>query len=159
MKETIDLLIQTITQDQDSGDIVEAKRNYQKFAGEIYEDDKSYEARIGLFLEWYMFDRKDLGNGKTPLERLIAQNADGALPDRLKNVQIFTDNIHGLFVVKKIRDNEVVVLNLLDDKKYSVKEKKGNFIFHKDNLFEGRIILMEGTGAGGCVCSLFRGLS
>ncbi len=144
MKETIDLLIQTITRDQDSGDILEAKRDYQKRAGEIYEDDKSFEARMGLFLEWYMFDRKASGNGKTPLEMLIAQNTDGALPDGLKNLQKFAHNIHGLFVVKKVRDDEVVALNLLDGKKYSVKEKEGKFHFHKDGLFEGRIVSIDG---------------
>jgi len=100
---------------------------------------------MGLFLEWYMFDRKDPGNGKTPFESLLAQNVDGGLSGELKNVQIFTDNIHGLFVVKKIRGDEVVALNLLDDKKYTVKEKEGKFMFHKDDLFEGRIILMDGN--------------
>ena len=144
MKETIDLLIQTITQDQDSSEILEAKRDYQKLAGEIYEDDRSYEARMGLFLEWYIFDRQGPGNGKTPLEILIAQNSDGSLPNELKNVQYFTNNIHGLFVIKKIRNNDVVVLNLLDDKKYSVKEKEGKFLFHKNGLFEGRIVSIDG---------------
>lgn len=144
MKETIDFLIQTITREQDSSEIVEAKRDYQKLAGEIYEDDKSYEARMGLFLEWYIFDRKGPGNGKTPFEMLIDQNSDGLLLNKLKNVENFTDNIHSLFVVKKIRDAEVVALNLLDDKKYGVKEKEGNFLFHKNDLFEGRIISIDG---------------
>ena len=58
MKEKFDRLIQEITQNQDSDDILTARKDYQKRAGEIYEDDKSYEARMGLFLEWYVFDRK-----------------------------------------------------------------------------------------------------
>ena len=140
----MDHLIQTITQYQDSNEILDAKRDYQKLAGEIYEDDKSYEARMGLFLEWYMFDRKTPGKEETPLETLIGQNGEGGLPDVLKNVSNFVDFIHSLFVIKKIRDNEVVALNLLNDKKYSVKEKEGKFLFHKNDLFEGRIILMEG---------------
>ena len=144
MKETIDLLVQRIIEGQDSSDILEARRKYQKLAGEIYEDDRSYEARIGLFLEWYIFDRKAPGKENPPLELLIAQNSDGGLPDELKNVQKFSESIHSLFVIKKIRDNEVVALNLLDDKKYSVKEKEGKFHFHKNDLFEGRIILMDG---------------
>ena len=36
--------------------IFEAKRYYQKETGEIYEDDKSYNTRMTLFLEWYLFD-------------------------------------------------------------------------------------------------------
>jgi len=38
----------------------------------------------------------------------------------------------------------VVALNLLDGKKYSVKEKEGKFHFHKDGLFEGRIVSIDG---------------
>lgn len=145
MKEKIDLLIQIITDDHDSKDILEAKRVYQKLAGEIYEDDKSYEARMGLFLEWYIFDRKTPGKEKTPLELLIEQNDVGGLVDELKSIHEFSNNINGLFIIKKIRDKEVVALNLFDDKKYSVKEDKDNFIFHKNDLFEGRIVFHEGN--------------
>ncbi len=145
MKDKIDLLIQRITEDHDSKDILEAKRVYQKMAGEIYEDDKSYEARMGLFLEWYIFDRNSPGEGKTPLELLIDQNGVGGLPDGLKNVHELANNINSLFLIKKIRDNEVVALNLLDDKKYSVKENEGKFIFQKNDLFEGRIVLFDGN--------------
>jgi len=144
LKEKLELLIQTITQDHDSSEILEAKRDYQKLAGEIYEDDKSYEARMGLFLEWYIFDRKIPGKGETPLALLIAQNSEGELSDELKNSQIFTNNIHGLFIIKKIRDNEVIALNLSDDKKYSVKEIEGKLLFHKNVLFEGRIVFLDG---------------
>lgn len=145
MKEIFDLLIQTITQDHDSNEILEAKRDYQKLAGEIYEDDKSYEARMGLFLEWFIFDRKIPGKDGTPLEILIDHKNDYELPEELKNIQNFSDNLHGLFVVKKIRDKEVVALNLLDDKKYSVIELQGRLLFQKNDLFEGRIVSLDGN--------------
>ncbi len=144
MKEKFDLLVQKITQDHDSNEILEAKRDYQKLAGEIYEDDKSYEARMGLFLEWFIFDRTIPGKGETPLEILIRKSDDHGLPDELKNVKKFAENFHGLFVVKKIRDGEVVVLNLLDDKKYNVIELEGKLLFQKNDLFEGRIVFLEG---------------
>ncbi len=142
MKEKFDLLIQKITQDQDSTNILEARKDYQKLAGEIYEDDKSYESRMGLFLEWYVFDRRTPGQEKTPLEMFFSENGGGGISDEFKNGDDFTHNISGLFIVKKIRDNEVMVLNLVDDKKYNVKENEGKFLFHKNDLFEGRIILI-----------------
>jgi len=140
LKEIFDLLIQKITQDQDSNDILEARRDYQKIAGEIYEDDRSYEARMGLFLEWYVFDRKAPGQEKTPLELFIGRNGASEDSEELKKAHQFSDNINGIFVVKKIRDDEVVVLNLLDAIKYNVRENDGKLIFHKNDLFEGRII-------------------
>lgn len=140
MKDKFDLLIQKITQDQDSNDILEARREYQKFSGEIYEDDRSYEARMGLFLEWYVFDRIVPGREKSLLELFLNSNGGGGGAEKFKNGDDFTNNINGLFVVKKIRDDEVVALNLLDNTKYSVKENEGKFLFQKNVLFEGRIV-------------------
>jgi hypothetical protein len=140
LKETFDLLIQKITQGQDSNDILEARRDYQKFSGEIYEDDRSYEARMGLFLEWYVFDRKAPGQEKTPLELFVEQNGASGNSEELKKARQFSDNINGIFIIKKIRDDEVVALNLLDSVKYSVKEGDGKLLFHKNDLFEGRIV-------------------
>lgn len=139
MKEKFDLMIQKITQDQDSNDILEAKLNYQKLAGEIYEDDKTFEARMGLFLEWYIFDHRGPGKEQTPLELFLAQNLD-----ELKTGDDFILNINSIFVVKKIRADEVVVMDLLDSKKYNVRENESKILFNKNDLFEGRIILLEG---------------
>ena len=135
----MDQLIEKISQDQYSTDIYEARQDYQKLAGEIYEDDKSYESRMGLFLEWYMFDRVIPEKQLTPLETLIENGPDG-LPDGLKNLKEFTNNIHGLFVINKTRDHEVVVLNILDEKKYTVRESEGRILFRKNELFEARIV-------------------
>jgi flagellar motility protein MotE (MotC chaperone) len=145
LKETFDLLIQKITQGQDSKDILEARRDYQKISGEIYEDDRSYEARMGLFLEWYVFDRKVPGQEKTPLELFVEQNGASGDSEELKKARLFSDNINGIFVVKKIRNDEVVALNLLDAVKYNVKEDDGKLLFHKNDLFEGRIVKGDGS--------------
>jgi methyl-accepting chemotaxis protein len=140
LKEKFDLLIQKITQDQDSDDILEARREYQKFSGEIYEDDRSYETRMGLFLEWYVFDRIVPGKETSLLELFLNSNGHSGGADEFKKGDDFANNINGLFIVKKIRDDEVVALNLLDDKKYSVKENEGKILFQKNILFEGRIV-------------------
>ena len=145
MKEKFDRLIQEITQNQDSDDILTARKDYQKRAGEIYEDDKSYEARMGLFLEWYVFDRMVPGTEKTPLELFVDQNGVGGVSDELKNGDDFSGNINGLFIIKKISDSEVAALNLIDNKKYSVKEEEGKILFNKNDLFEGRIVLIDGN--------------
>lgn len=141
MKEILDQLIENFNQPPYSTDICEARQDYQKLAGEIYEDDKSYESRVGSFLEWYLFDRVIPDEQLTPLETLINNKVQGDLPEGVTNLEEFTNNIHGLFIIKKIRDHEVVALNLLDDKKYNVRESEGNIIFQKNELFEARIVL------------------
>ena len=141
MKEKLDQLIQKTTQGKFAEDILTARKDYQKTAGEIYEDDKSYESRVGMFLEWFIFDRLDPETRLTPLETLIRDNGSEGLPKELNNIQEIATNIHGLFVIKKIRYKEVVVLNLFDDKKYTVRESEGSILFQKNELVEARIIL------------------
>lgn len=141
MKEILDQLIENFNQPPYSTDICEARKDYQKLAGEIYEDDKSYESRVGSFLEWYLFDRVIPDEQLTPLETLLKGNGRVVLPQGIKSIEELTNNIHGLFVIKKIRNHEVVALNLLNDTKYNVRELEGKIIFQKNELFEARIVL------------------
>ncbi len=144
MREILDQLIENFNKPPYSTDICEARKDYQKLAGEIYEDDKSYESRVGSFLEWYLFDRVIPEEQMTPLETLIKSNGRNELPAGVENIEDFTTNIHGLFIIKKIRDHEVVALNLLDDTKYNVRESEGKIIFQKNELFEARVVLNNG---------------
>jgi hypothetical protein len=141
LKEILDRLIENFNKPPYSTDICDARLEYHKLAGEIYEDDKSYESRVGSFLEWYLFDRVIPDEQLTPLETLIKGNGLGNLAQEIKNIEDFTDNIHSLFVIKKIRDHEVVALNLLNDTKYNVHESEGKILFQKNELFEARIVL------------------
>ena len=141
MKKILDQLIERFSQAPYATDICEARQEYHELAGEIYEDDKSYESRVGSFLEWYLFDRVIPDEQLTPLETLIKNNGRDGLPEGIKSLEEFTNNVHGLFVIKKIRDQEVVALNLLDDTKYNVRESEGKILFQKNELFEARIVL------------------
>ena len=58
-----------------SEQIMEGKKSYQKETGEIYEDDKSYNTRMALFLEWYLFDNYHPVSSKTILEILLEENS------------------------------------------------------------------------------------
>ena len=57
LKETLEQLFEFVAQHIPSEQIMIAKKEYQKTTGEIYEDDKSYNTRMVLFLEWYLLDQ------------------------------------------------------------------------------------------------------
>ena len=141
-KESLDFLIKTAIDNPYSKDLLLARKEYQKYTGEIFEDDKSYEDRMALFLEWYIFERIDLSKEQTILESIIS-NTKEVPANILTNIKQFINNIHGLFIVKKIRDTSVRVLNLFDDKKYDVYEPSSKLYFSKDNIFEGRLLPYE----------------
>ena len=47
--------------------ILAAKKTYQMETGILYEDDKSYNSRMALFLEWYLCNNCAPKSSKTVL--------------------------------------------------------------------------------------------
>ena len=115
--------------------IFEAKRSYQKETGEIYEDDKSYNTRMAMFLEWFLFDNYPNESSNNVLDLLLAENTDNWDSDQIINFKEINENIQGLFLVKKIKRDSVRVLNLFTDHVYLVQEKDSGLIFRKNNIF------------------------
>jgi len=105
--EKLDQLIEYVTRNNSSDYIFQAKQEYQKIAGEIYEDDKSYENHMGLFLEWFIFDRLIPGKNITLIESTTNGNNQLALED-LTFFKDFSQSIHSLFVIKKIHQDDFV---------------------------------------------------
>ena len=142
--EKLDQLIEYVTQHNESDYIFQAKQEYQKTAGQIYEDDKSYENRMGLFLEWFIFDRLIPEKNITLIESVTNGNNHWDMDD-LAVFQDFSQSIHSLFLAKKIREGQVVVQDLLSGEKYEVNEPQSKIIFQPKDIFEARILIYEGA--------------
>jgi hypothetical protein len=99
---------------------------------------------MALFLEWYIFDRIESTHCQTVLE-LIINNGKGTSLDLLKNINVFTSHIHGLFIIKKIKDHSVKVINLFDKKQYDVAESLGKLYLSNRSIFEGRLLIYENS--------------
>ena len=142
IKDSLEHLIKIATDAPFSNDLLVARKEYQKYAGDIFEDDKSYESQMALFLEWYIFERIDPIHDQTVLE-VIINNEKEVSPHLLKNIRQFTSNIHGLFIIKKIRGHSIRVINLFDDEQYDVVGSSNKFYFSKGTVFEGRLLPHE----------------
>ena len=142
IKDSLEHLIKIATDAPFSNDLLVARKEYQKYAGDIFEDDKSYESQTALFLEWYIFEHIDPIHDQTVLE-VIINNEKEVSPHLLKNIRKFTSNIHGLFIIKKIRGHSIRVINLFDDEKYDVVGSSNKFSFSKGTVFEGRLLSHE----------------
>ena len=119
IRDILDDLLAFAAKSIPSDQILETKKCYQKETGEIFEDDKSYNTRMALFLEWYLFDNYVTEKSKTVLEVLIDENLETWPSEKLENIQSIAETIQGLFLVKTIKDQELKVLNLfLQIRKY-----------------------------------------
>ncbi len=144
IKDSIEYLIKIATNPPYSNNLLAARQEYQKYAGEIFDDDKSYENQMALFLEWYIFDRIEPAHDQTVLE-LIINNGKGAPLDLLKIINVFISHIHGLFIIKKIKDHRVKAINLFNNEQYNVVEPSGKLYFSKNSIFEGRLLAYENS--------------
>lgn len=143
LREFLEQLFEFAAKAIPSDQILEAKKAYQKETGEIYEDDNSYNSRMSLFLEWYLFDDYIVEKLQTPLEILIEENPDTWNSDKLEFYKSLIKSIQGLFLVKKIKDETVKVLNLFSNETYLVQEKGSRLIFSKNDIFQGRLIFFQ----------------
>jgi hypothetical protein len=144
IKDSLEYLIKAVTNAPYSNNLLAARQEYNKYAGDIFDDDKSYENRMSLFLEWYIFDHIDVVSDKTVLE-LIINNHKKTPPDILKTISSFVSNIHALFIIKKLKKNSVRVLNLFNNEEYDVVEPLEKFYFCKNSIFEGRLLSHENS--------------
>lgn len=133
-------LVEYVTSERFSTEVFNAKTEYLKVAGEMFEDDKSFENHMTAFLEWYVLDRTLSGKTITPLELFIEENRDSLSAEQLRVYEDFLRSIHGLFEIKKIKGDVVIVNNFLDQNKYTIHENEENIFFKKNDLFEGRVM-------------------
>jgi hypothetical protein len=137
-------LFEYVAQHIPSEQVMMAKIEYQKMTGETYEDDKSYNMRMALFLEWYLLDYYAPGKNITPLEAMIEENPTSWVQGSLEVYKSISNNIQALYEVKKIRENTVTVLDLFTDEKYQVYEEDSKLVFRKNDVFQGRIVYHQG---------------
>jgi hypothetical protein len=143
LKETLEQLFEFAAKAIPSDQILEAKKAYQKETGKIYEDDNSYNSRMALFLEWYLFDEYNVEKSQTPLETLIEENPDAWNSDQLEIYKSITKSIQGLFLAKKVKDETVKVVNLFTDETYLAHDKEARLAFRKNDIFQGRLIFFQ----------------
>jgi len=123
--------------------ILAAKKIYQMETGIFYEDDKSYNSRMALFLEWYIFNNYPPKASKTVFEIMLENNSEEFASDKLKFYKSISQNIQGLFLIQKVHDGSVKTINLFTDEIYLVQEKDSRLIFRKNDIFQGRIIYFQ----------------
>jgi hypothetical protein len=140
VKESLEQLFEYVAKHIPSEQIMLAKNEYQKTTGGIYEDDKSYNTRMALFLEWYLLDQYALDAHHTILENILNDNPISWSENQLNIYKDISNNILALFEIRKVRENSVIVLDLFTDEKYQVDEEDSKLIFRKNDVFQGRII-------------------
>ncbi|HLC27505.1 MAG TPA: hypothetical protein VJM80_12150 [bacterium] len=122
----------------------EARREFLARSGEVIEDDPSFDVRMASFLDWFLFERPLDSSRLTPLELLLDSNslteAERAICEQ------FAGNVHSVFLVRKLRENQVELQDLFTKKTYPVSLTENALLsaFQRNSLVQGRILPLNG---------------
>ena len=116
-----------------------AKEEFERFAGPIYETDRSYDARINSFHNWYILDRPMRESGSTPLVYFLEFNANTLPQHELAGYRELEHNLHSVFEFVRVTTAQTRVRDLLTGRKYDVEGIEGTEFMDKGALFNTRI--------------------
>lgn len=140
----LDELIAFASSEAKKSDLLAAKAEYVRLTGDVFEDDKQFELRMASFLDYYLFDRPSPLTGKTPAEELYAIAQRDGPTERATALRCFTETVHGLFEVRKIRKGMIRLRELHSGKDYEVTERRQLAGLEKGDLLEARLIPFSG---------------
>ncbi len=139
----LDELIAFASSEPRKPELLAAKAEYARLTGEVFEDDKAFEQRMALFLDYYLFDRRN-SQGKTPAEEFLERRAGSADPVAASAYRSFTETVHGLFEVRKLGKGTVRLRELYSAKDYEVTERRRVTGLEKGDTLEARLIPFAG---------------
>jgi hypothetical protein len=125
-------------------DLLNAKAEYFRLTGEVFEDDAIFELRMASFLDFYLFDRPSPLTGLTPAQELFRLKQQEA-PEVAPIFRSFTETVHGLFEVRKLGKGTLRLRELYSDKDYEVTERRQMIGLEKGDILEARLIPFDGV--------------
>ena len=129
-----------------------AKDEFFKFTGVVVENDPFFEDRMDLFLEWYLFTRPLDGHDISPAKFFYLEGENNFSTEEKKAYFGFTQILHSLFQLKKIKKKIFYLKDFFTQKSVSVSVPH-ILTLSVGDIFEARIIPYKGTyyfGKGFC---------
>ena len=130
----LDQLIAFASHEDRKPDLLAAKADYFQRTGEVFEDDKQFEMRMASFLDHFLFDRPRPASGKTPAQEFLESRSAAEDPGEVAAFRSFTETVHGLFEVRKIKPGVVRLRELFGGKEFDVTERRHTVGLEKGDI-------------------------
>jgi hypothetical protein len=138
-------LLTAITEEERfRNELIAAKQEFERVAGQIMETDHSYDGRINAFHNWYILDRPMTSTGVTPLEYYLQLNANSLPEEIAQGYRELADNIHSLFELVKSSGPRAILRDLMNRQKYRVEGAEQLDSMERGDLFNSRIFIHGG---------------
>lgn len=126
-----------------AGELSAARNEYFSRSGEAVEEDRSFDARLQAFLDWYVFDRPLEPFGVTPV-RAFAEET-GAQGAEAAQLALLAHTVHGLFSLRRHRGGVAEVRDLIIGADYDVSLPEPLPGVDPTDVFEARLVPFEGS--------------
>ncbi|HPI40281.1 MAG TPA: hypothetical protein PLJ21_05715 [Pseudobdellovibrionaceae bacterium] len=126
-------------------ELADAKKYFFENAGILDERSEAFDQRMKQFYDWYLFTRNLKGFAQTPLESCFDVRALRLNEEELIQLDKLKLHRHSLFEFIKVKEDDVYVRDLLNDKKYIVRKSPWIFGFAPKEIFEARLVPLGET--------------
>lgn len=132
-----DELLEEFGQNEFADEVVLARAEYDASAGQVFEDDDFYDARVMAFLEWYLIERPLPGRDGPPVVMAYRREQD---PDRKKAIKAWATSHRSLFEVRGFAEGKVALFDLLGGGHFEVDERRQVHGVSEGDIVEARVI-------------------
>ena len=136
----LDRIIESFTNKNFAAELHASKNFYFDMNGMPYEELHSFESRMNSFLEWFILDKINEKLAKRIIDFLIEDSSHKFTEDEIKGLKSLDNNIHSVFLTRKIKDNTVKVIDLFSKEKYTVVQEGAKLTMNIDELLTARIV-------------------
>lgn len=123
-------------------ELARARTEYFSQAGEVFEEDRSFEPRMQAFLDWYVFDRVLEGTVDSPARLFALQ--PGLTSDERYTFRLLARTTHGIFSLLDAGDEWARVHDVAMDLEYEAVLPGPLIGVESGDLFEARLVPYEG---------------
>lgn len=125
--------------------LLDARDRHFAAYGEPHEEDRSFEARQNGALDFYLYDYRPGGGGRTTLEEFLAAEVGALGPDLVHAYEELGQTIHTLFEVRRIKDGALRLRDVFSGKDHDVTERRQLLGLTKGDLLEARLLRYQGN--------------
>jgi len=122
-----------------------AKLEFFEKAGTVSEEDTEFEMRMASFMEWYLIDRDLPKIDLPPVSYYLREHGGHHSEEEIEILQSFTKSNQSIYEVKKIKSDEILLVDLFKNEKFKVNLSPFTPTMTKGELFEGRLIPYQGS--------------
>lgn len=131
----INNILSRFSQNEALEDMKKAHAIYTEKTGKMNEESEWYESRMNSFNDWFIFNYRREDGTKIIDQYVLDENIDDEMAKSFHNLNF------SLFLFKKINyKKQIVIHDILHDKKIILGKGNDNIALVEDDLFVGRVM-------------------